>query len=199
MCIFSFPCRLSSSSCMLLGTVACDIASHLPKDTLMGVVYLAGLPFIGPIMGRVGTSTVLGFLPGLFNTDDVNINAKTVIDFVDSLFADPKNVPFNFKTACLGNALLQSPKVCNNVLSRPQDPEKLFELGKGGLPMLILGGTADQQVKNSVVAEEMRPYYKNLDVCMVEGGSHALFYDNEAEVVDSISSFASRVYASKLG
>ncbi|KAK0232551.1 Alpha/Beta hydrolase protein [Armillaria fumosa] len=178
-------------------TIVCDIASHLPKDTLAGVVYLAALPFIGPIMGSVGTSTVLGFLPGLFNAEDVNVNAKTTIEFVDSLFTDPKNVPFNFKTACLGNALLQPPKVCNNVLSRPQDPAKLYELGKGGLPMLILGGTADQQVKGSVVVEEMKPYFKNMDVCMVEGGSHALFYDNEAEVVDSISSFAARVFGGK--
>ncbi|KAG7441923.1 alpha/beta-hydrolase [Guyanagaster necrorhizus] len=178
-------------------TIVCDIASHLPKDTLAGVVYLAALPFIGPIMGRVGTSTVLGFLPGLFNTDDVNFSAKTTIEFVDSLFVDPKNVPFNFKASCLGSALLQPPKVCSHVLSRPQDPEKLYELGKAGLPMLVLGGTADQQVKGAVVVEEMKPYYKNLDVRMVEGGSHALFYDNEAEVVDSISSFASRVCTSK--
>ncbi|KAK0462840.1 Alpha/Beta hydrolase protein [Desarmillaria tabescens] len=178
-------------------TIVCDIAAHLPKDTLTGVVYLAALPFIGPIMGHVGTSTVLGLLPGLFNTDDVNLNAKTTIDFVDSLFADPKNVPFSFKTSCIGSALLQPPKVFKNVLSRPQNPEKLYELGKEGLPMLVLNGTADQQVRGNIVAEEMRPYYKNLEVHMVEGGSHALFYDNEAEVVDSISAFASRVCISK--
>ncbi|KAK0476315.1 hypothetical protein IW261DRAFT_1490680 [Armillaria novae-zelandiae] len=45
--------------------------------------------------------------------------------------------------------------------------------------------------------EEMRPYYKNMDVHVVEGGSHALFYDNEAEVVESISTFASKVFASR--
>ncbi|KAG7442768.1 alpha/beta-hydrolase [Guyanagaster necrorhizus] len=174
--------------------IVCDIAAHLPKDTLAGVVYLAGLPFIGPIMGRVGTSTVLGFLPSLFRADDVNLNAKATIAFVDSLFTDPKNVPFSFKTSCLGSALLQPPKVCNNVVSRPQNPEKLYELGRDGLPMLVLSGTADQQVNGAVVVEEMRPYYKNLDVHVVEGGSHAFFYDNEAEVVDSISAFASKVF-----
>ncbi|KAK0461548.1 Alpha/Beta hydrolase protein [Armillaria novae-zelandiae] len=179
------------------GTIVCDIAAHLPKDTLAGVVYLATLPFIGPIMDRVGTPLVLSFLPGLFNTDDVNLSAKTAIDFVDSLFADAKNVSFSFKTSCLGTALLQSPKACSNVLSRPQDPEKLYELAKEGLPMLALSGTADQQVQGDVVVEEMRPYYKNMDVHAVEGGSHALFYDNEAEVVESISTFASKVFASR--
>ncbi|KAK0439158.1 alpha/beta-hydrolase [Armillaria borealis] len=180
------------------GTIVCDIAAHLPKDTLAGVVYLAALPFIGPIMGRVGTPTVLGFLPGLFNTDDVNLNAKTTIDFVDSLFTDPKNVPFSFKTSCLGSALLQSPKACSNVVSRPQNPERLYELAKEGLPLLALSGTADQQVHGDVVVEEMRPYYQNMDVHTVEGGSHALFYDNEAEVVDSISTFAFKKYGNLL-
>ncbi|PBK59915.1 hypothetical protein ARMSODRAFT_966551 [Armillaria solidipes] len=32
-------------------TVVRNIAAHLPKDTLAGAIYLAALPFIGPIMG----------------------------------------------------------------------------------------------------------------------------------------------------
>ncbi len=147
--------------------------------------------------GRVGTPLVLGFLPGLFSTDDVNLSTKSTIDFVDTLFADPKNVPFSFKTSCLGTALLQSPKACSNVVSRPQDPEKLYELAKEGLPLLALSGTADQQVHGDVVVEEMRSYFKNMDVHTVEGGSHALFYDNEAEVIDSISRFGSKVFAGR--
>ncbi len=63
--------------------------------------------------------------------------------------------------------------------------------------MLALSGTADQQVHGDVVVEEMRPYYKDTDVHTVEGGSHALFYDNEAEVVDSISRFASKAFAGR--
>ncbi|KAK0231860.1 hypothetical protein EDD85DRAFT_939492 [Armillaria nabsnona] len=109
--VLEVPLHLSLSCAVFvlmypIGTVVCDIAAHLPKDTLAGVVYLAALPFIGPIMGRVGTPLVLGFLPGLFSTDDVNLSTKTTIDFVDSLFADPKNVPFSFKTSCLGTALV---------------------------------------------------------------------------------------------
>ncbi|KAK0492033.1 alpha/beta-hydrolase [Armillaria luteobubalina] len=170
------------------GIIVCDIAAHLPKDTLAGVVYLAALPFIGPIMDRVVSPLVLGFLPDLFRTDDVNLNAKTTIEFVESLFSDPKTC---------GTALLHPPQVCKNVVSRAQDPEKLYELAKKGLPLLALSGSADEQVYGAVVVEEMRPYYKNMDVHTVEGGSHALFYDNEAEVADSISAFASKVFASR--
>ena len=53
------------------GTVICDIAAHLPPDTLSGIVYLGGLPFIGPIMGVIGTPVINGFLPGLFTTEDM--------------------------------------------------------------------------------------------------------------------------------
>ncbi|KAK0190064.1 Alpha/Beta hydrolase protein [Armillaria mellea] len=176
------------------GIIVCDIAAHLPKETLAGVVYLAALPFIGPIMNRVVTPLVLGFLPDLFRTDDVNLNAKTTISFVHSLFADPQSVPFGLKTSWYGTAMLQPPQVCKNVVSRPQDPEKLYELAKEGLPLLALSGSADEQVYGAVVVEEMRPYYKKMDVYTVEGGSHALFYDNETEVVDSISTFASKVF-----
>ncbi|PBK82441.1 alpha/beta-hydrolase [Armillaria gallica] len=179
------------------GIIVCDIATHLPKNTLAGVVYLAALLFIGPIMDRVVSPLVLGLLPSLFRTDDVNLHAKTTIEFVDSLFADPKTVPFSFRTSWYGMTLLQPPKVCKNVVSRPQDPEKLYELAREGLLLLALSGTADEQVYGAVVVEEMRPYYKNMDVHTVEGGSHALFYDNEAEVVDSISTFASKVFAGR--
>ncbi len=148
-------------------------------------------------MDRVVSPLVLGFIPSLYKTDDVNLNAKTTINFVDSLFSDPKNVPFGLKTSWYGTAMLQSPKVCNNVLSRSQDPKKLYELAKEGLPLLALSGSADHQVDGDVVVEEMKLYYKNMDVHTVEDGSHALFYDNEAEVVDTISTFASKVFASK--
>ncbi|KAK0498059.1 hypothetical protein EDD18DRAFT_1351901 [Armillaria luteobubalina] len=62
-------------------------------------------------MNRAVSPLVLDFLPDLFRTDDVNLNAKTTIEFVDPLFSDPKTV-----------------------VSRPQDPEKLYELAKEGLP-----------------------------------------------------------------
>ncbi len=63
-------------------------------------------------------SPVLGFLPSHFSADDVNLSTKTTVDFVDSLFSDPENVPFSFKTSWHRIVLLQSPKVFSNVLSR---------------------------------------------------------------------------------
>lgn len=64
--------------------------------------------------------------------------------------------------------------------------------------MSALSGMADQQVHGDVVVvEEMRSHCKNMDVHVVEGGSLAPFYDNEAEVVNCNSTFTSKVFSSK--
>ena len=80
-----------SLDCTSLGTVACDVAAHLPKDYLAGIVYLAALPYIEQaIMSVVGTPTILGILPHLFATNDVNDEedgrTREVIGVVPGLF-----------------------------------------------------------------------------------------------------------------
>lgn len=88
----------------------------------------------------------------------------------------------------------QTPMHRRFILSRPQDPARLFELGKQGFPLLIVNGTEDQQVKGDAVVTEMKQYFKNLKICMIEkGGSHAIHYENEKEVMDSIVAFASEI------
>ncbi|THH11695.1 hypothetical protein EW146_g7950 [Bondarzewia mesenterica] len=174
-------------------TVVCDIVSHLPSDTLGGVIYLGALPYIGSIMGRIGTEVILGFQPGLVTNDDVSLSLSTVVDFVESLFVKPDVVPFELKCSWMGCAVLQSPKVRTLLLTRSQDPSDLFKLGAEGLPLLVLSGTADSQVKGDVVVKEMQEQFKNVDFNMIEGGGHALFYEFPDQVINSIDSFVSKV------
>ncbi|KAJ3554410.1 hypothetical protein NM688_g3129 [Phlebia brevispora] len=178
-------------------TVLADACAHLDPLPVSGTVFLAALPYVGPIMGRVGTPTVLGFLPGLTSLDDPVLTDRTRFDFVESVFADPGKVPFSDKIFWLGQSTLQSGPVLSHILSRPQDPTKLHEAGQRGLPMLILGGTADRQVKSDVVVDEMKPHFKNLEVRLIDGGSHALFYDFQDEFVDSLINFVARVKQAK--
>ncbi|CCL99489.1 uncharacterized protein FIBRA_01507 [Fibroporia radiculosa] len=177
------------------GTVASDIMQHLGANTVAGIVYLAALPYVGPIMERVGTPIVLGLLPGLMSTTDVALYARTKVAFMDSLFVHPEKVDFAVKTSWIGQAILQTPDVSNFILSRSQDPEKLFEAGRKGLPLLVLNGTADKQVIGDVVVKEMNPYFKDMDVVMVENGAHALFYEHQDEVVTALIKFVERVTA----
>lgn len=179
-----------------LATVVADIASYLPDGIIAGVVYLAALPYIGPIMGRVGTQTILGMLPALFCEDSVATSTRTAIKFIDTLFVDPSSISWETKALWIGMAACQTPTDRSLSLSRPQDPSKLHELGRQGLPLLIVNGTSDQQVKGGAVVEEMKSYFKDLDVVMIsKKGSHAVFYENQDEVMDAVTAFSNRVHS----
>lgn len=179
---------------MNAATVIADIATHLPFDTLAGAVYLVALLYIGPVMERVGTSTILGFLPGLTSENDATLFSGTATAFTDSLFAHPEDVPWEMKCLWIGMAAHQTPMHRRFILSRLQDPARLFELGQQGFPLLIVNGTQDQQVKGDAVVAEMKQYFKNLKICMIEkGGSQAVHYENEKEVMNSIVAFASEI------
>ncbi|KAI0313238.1 alpha/beta-hydrolase [Amylostereum chailletii] len=174
-------------------TIVADIAQHLPPDTLSGVVHLAGLPYIGPIMSIVGKPVILDFLPGLFTTTDSVTSAKTKIAFVDSLFADPAAVPYETKCAWIGSALTQMPAVSQCVCTRPQDPDALFDVAKKGLPLLLLCGSEDSQIDAEKVVDEMKARFSDVTVRVFEGLGHALFYEDQAAVMESIVAFARRV------
>ncbi|KAF8816529.1 alpha/beta-hydrolase, partial [Phlegmacium glaucopus] len=176
------------------GTVACDICAHLGHDAISGIAYVAGVPHMGPIINEIGTPLILGFLPGLFSTDDVLLSQRARIAFVDSMFNEPDTVPISLKWSSLGASILQSPSVCQLVLSREQDPEKLFEAGSRGLPLLVIKGPLDKQVQTDVVVDVVRPHFKDLEVYTVEGGSHTMFYDNQKDFVGTLTGFAFRVF-----
>lgn len=147
-------------------------------------------------MGRVGTPAILGFLPGLTTESDVVLFSNTATEFADSLFVKPEDIPWETKCLWIGMAAYQTPQHRNFILSRPQNPDKFFALGQQGLPLLIINGTKDGQVFGHVVVEEMKPHFKNMEVCMIEeGGGHAVHYENEKEVMDSITAFTRKVSA----
>lgn len=81
-------------------------------------------------------------------------------------------------------------------VTRPQDPSGLYELGMQGVPMLVIGGVHDRQIMNQNVADEMRPYFKDLEVCLIEkGGSHAVFLENNEEFMKKVTEFTMRAKA----
>lgn len=148
---------------------------------------------MGPIMNEVGTPLILGFLPGLFSTDDVVLSAQTKIAFIDSLFNDPDSVPVGLKWSWLGSSIVQNPVACKALLSRTQDPGKLLQAGSKGLPLMMISGTRDTQVQGDVVVRLMEPHFKDVEVHTIPGGSHAMFYDHSEVFVKAVAEFATRV------
>ncbi|KAJ3502188.1 hypothetical protein NLJ89_g8999 [Agrocybe chaxingu] len=179
------------------GTVACDICAYLPK-AISGIVYVAGFPYTGPVMNTIATPKILGMLPGFYSTDDVVYSATTKIEFIDINLKDPSNTPVSIKWAWLGGTVMQGPADSLLVVSRVQDPEKLHQAGLAGLPLLLINASADKLIQGDAVEKTVKPYFKDLEVHTVEGGSHVMFYDDQEEFVQVLRRFARRVYSRKL-
>lgn len=93
--------------------------------------------------------------------------------------------------------VLQTADITSLLLPRDQDPTKLYELGeKGLLPLLVMGGTRDALWKWDVIVEEMNPHFKDFDIVLLEGGGHAVFFENQPETVRMILAFVSKITAS---
>ncbi|EED77890.1 predicted protein [Postia placenta Mad-698-R] len=170
-------------------TVVADVCAHTESHPFIGLVFVAPLPYIGPV--NVGTPTVLRLIPGLMNTTDVALSSRTRVKFVDSCFNEP--VDFGVRTSLIGQTILQPPEVEAYVLSRPQDPQKMWEAARAGLPLLLLNGTEDKQVSGEAVVRELSPHYTKMEVRMIEGGSHALFMEKQDECVEALLTFVARL------
>lgn len=172
-----------------------DIAANLAEGTVAGAVYLAALPYVGPILSQVATAEVQGVLPGLQQDSDVNLAMRSILQFSDLLFIDPSAIPWALKWKWGGMTTVQSPNVRLLLFARYQDPTALFKLGSDGFPLLIVHGKWDRQVNGQAVVQAMKPRFTNLDVCVIdEGGSHAVHVENEAKVMLSINTFANKIF-----
>jgi pimeloyl-ACP methyl ester carboxylesterase len=174
-------------------TVAADVCTYLGSDFISAIIFASGLPYIGPIMNDVGTPTILGFLPGLFSEDAV-LASQTRHAFADTLFNKPEEVPLAFKWTLVGCASLLYPKVAQAALSRSQDPSALFDAGAKGVPLFMISGDADKQVRGDVTAREMLSYFPHAEVYNVQGGSHMPFYEHRDEFISQITKFSKKVF-----
>ena len=110
--------------------------------------------------------------------------------FVDALFYNAEEVPWETRALWVGAFFMQTPKDRVLAMSRPQDPTKLLEQAKNGLPLLIIGGREDRPIDTSVVVKEMESQFTKMKVVWIEEkGSHAMFYDNMEATMKAITDF----------
>jgi pimeloyl-ACP methyl ester carboxylesterase len=129
-----------------------------------------------------------------FLATDAGTTLSVRTEFVDAVFAHPASVPFAVKAAWLGSTVLHPPEITRAIIAgHKQDQSKLVELGAQGFPAMIIYGTEDQIQDGNVGAAEARPHFVNLEVVVIEGGSHSVFYDNVDETVGHILPFCLRL------
>lgn len=85
----------------LAATVTADIASHLPQDTMAGIVYMAPCPYLG-IMPSIGTPFILNLLLDLTSTDDATSADDNMQIFFDSCFADAEKISWETRALWKG-------------------------------------------------------------------------------------------------
>ena len=180
--------------------MASDILEHINPNPLSGVVYLSSFPYLAATSNySLNTPLALEESAGITSTDDVPLSKRTAITVVDSVLARPETTPFSLVTSWIGMTMLQPPDQVVFVVTRPQDPTALIAAGKAGLPTLFLHGTDDKIVYGEKVLSLLQTLgFSDLTVDWVEGGPHALFYDNQTEVVTSLLAFLARVNVSSI-
>lgn len=178
-------------------TVASDIAAHLPPASISCVIYIAGVPASGEIIGQLANPGLVEALPGLLNASDVNGWRASGAVFVDKLFANPDAVPWSVKTTYLGNTL--SPEIMNFSLTRSVDPQKLWDAGKDGLPCVMVQGDVDGHRLGAAktVEDVVKPHFVNYEARWLKGIGHAIHYEAPEVLADILITFGKK-YAGKV-
>ncbi|KAG6895752.1 hypothetical protein C0992_012831 [Termitomyces sp. T32_za158] len=180
------------------GAIGADIAANFQHPVpFAGLIWLAGLPYLGDILPIVATPVVLGFLPGLEDNTNGTDSLQTRIDFVESLSAKNDVVPYDTKLTWLGSTAHLPPPVATLVLTRTQDHTRLLEEGASGWPLLILAGTEDKQINGSATIANLAPKFKNVESHLIPGGGHIIFYDDTLTVSKLLLSFIARIRRTK--
>lgn len=175
------------------GTVVSDIFSHLPPQTISGIVGVSSSPALEFV---IEAPTDAALAPGFDVTDDVAVDINTKSAFIDACFNNPSNLPIEIIWSWMGSSVIQLPPITVLLRSRTQDPTKLFEAGAKGFPYLVISGTADKILLNDNITAEIEPHFTNFEVVRIQGAPHALFIENEDEFVRALVPFANKILVS---
>ncbi|KAJ7131705.1 alpha/beta-hydrolase [Mycena crocata] len=172
--------------------VATDVVSHLPPDTLSGVIYLSGVPATS-VVGQMAAPPLIVALPGLMSNESVSAYQAAATIFTDRLFAHPEAVPYAVRCLHTGHSL--TPEIMSLSLARPMVVENLWKAGQEGLPLLVVQGTLDghRDGGEKGVEEVMKPHFKNYEMIWLEGRGHALHYECPNEIVDILITYTKKV------
>ncbi|TFY76827.1 hypothetical protein EWM64_g7184 [Hericium alpestre] len=108
--------------------------------------------------------------------------------FVDLIFHDPAAVPYGKRLMYYGHDV--DPEMLQVITSRAQDREKLRAAGEEGLPLMIENRTKDGHQRLWITLEYLKKWFRDLEVHVIEGGSHRLHDDYPDETIEWILGFA---------
>lgn len=182
------------TSSRLTGTIPCDVSANFGADGLAGIIYIAALPYLTPPSFPDSITAVTASLLAV-QADPIDVTSylKAKTGLVDAIWKKPGDVDHRLRLTWLAPSYVQSPQVMRNLLTRSQDPTKLFEALRGGLPVLFIHGDADKMVDGERTRRQMAVYSPNADIYVVRGAGHAPFHEDQDEFVHRLIEFVRRV------
>ena len=185
---------LSDPSSVSAGTIACDIAAHIGANILLGIIYVAAIPYLSrPVFPDILTQYTAVSIQAQKDPLDVPSFIQAKVNFFAGIWVDSDALDYRTRLALLAPSLTQTPQVIRNILKRPQDPTKLLEALRSGTPLLMLYGDEDKLLDCEHTKRLMQPHCTALDVYVVKGGGHAPFYEHREVFVGEVLRFARRV------
>ncbi|KAI0725304.1 Alpha/Beta hydrolase protein [Fomitopsis betulina] len=172
------------------GSIACDIAAHIGMEVLIGIIYVAAVPYLGrPMFPDSATRYTTVSIQAQQDPLDVAsfIQAKT--NFFRGIWVDSDALDDRFCSSLLAPSYTQTPQVIKNILRRLQDPTPLLEACREGKRVLMLYGDGDKLLNCDYTRKLMVPHCAALDVYVVKGGGHAPFYEHREEFVREVLRF----------
>lgn len=172
-------------------TIAADVyASEAHASTLDAVVYVAPLPWIGPIQKAIAKPELAALVPGLFTMDNVELSLSTSAAFVGTLTQRP--LPWGTRLAFIGASALSTPASRKAWLTRAMQPSRLQQaVREGKLRLLHLHGENDRQIDGKALEAQMREVFGDgFQVQHIANAGHALFIDQPDQAAGALIKFA---------
>lgn len=136
--------------------------------------------------------------PALLSILAESMNPSTAIPalhrLIDLAFQSPHAQPLSFIFRCTlaGMQSLQSAKVRQAIGGRQHDTRQFWKALQEGLPVHMHAGLSDQILDPLAVQRELA-LAKNLEVTLVEGGGHSLFWEDADDTARVLANFVRRV------
>jgi len=176
--------------------IIADICINLHPLPISGAISLSGSPlFHADITPIAFTDLCLSLGSGLVS-NDTSFALSGRREFVYACLRDAESLPFSLTSAWIGYTTFQTPTLAA-LVRRRQDSSKLLQMKKADLRLLILCGNEDKMIDGIALAKEMKrgKYFGDVEVELkvIEGGSHSLFLDNVEETVDTLIEFVESI------
>jgi len=175
------------------GTISTDIYAYHGHGYISGYVYFASFFAINTTQEFTHPRALKYFSKISFQDSNVTMYHEGASEFIDTLVEDPSTLSYETRMlwSSLPGIVPQSVKLA--LLTRKQDPTRLFNEGGPSLPVLYVAGSKDALLDNAGVVELFRPKFKKLEVLTLPDAGHTVFLEGYEEVRERVLQFVGNV------